>query len=145
MHPIFGHSAMTYTINCAPSQFAEEPTVLLVVNIFKIMINSIFPGNVSLLCSAQHCNPPKLEKKTDRSKVCKHPEKSFCQFGFLPYSCPTRRAHHCNQLQSTYQIIITNLCDCSRSVPIKLLYLEIGLIPIKQKIQMSWCLYVHHV
>ena len=49
------------------------------------------------------------------------------------------------QLQSTDQMLISNLFNCSSSVPIELLFLEMGLIPIKQIIQMRRCLYLHHI
>ena len=55
------------------------------------------------------------------------------------------KQHEYDQLEYVDQILIKNLFNCSNSVPSDLLFLELGLVPIKQIIQMRRCLYLHHL
>ena len=49
------------------------------------------------------------------------------------------------QLEQVDEIWIRNLMDCSSSVPKDLLYLELGLIPIRYIIQTRRVLFLHHI
>ena len=42
-------------------------------------------------------------------------------------------------------MLFKNLVECSSSVPSELVFLEFGLVPIKQIIQMRRCLFLHHI
>ena len=50
-----------------------------------------------------------------------------------------------DQLKQVDEMLIRNLMDCSSSVPKDLLYLELGIIPIRYIIQTRRLLYLHHI
>ena len=49
------------------------------------------------------------------------------------------------QLESVDKMWIKNLFNCSSCVPTELLYLELGLWPIRHIIMKRRCLYLHHI
>ena len=49
------------------------------------------------------------------------------------------------ELESVDEILVKNLFSCSNSVPKDLLYLELGIWPIRHIIMKRRCLYLHHI